>query len=124
MLPADKSFDDLWEAAVEEGAEDISQEEGSEEVEVGRFHLLQRWYLPRACLQIIVPTEQLNSLTTVLSSPPHSYVLTESENRFLPTEDAVFAANSLTDEERRSLEKLLEVLESDNDVVKVWSGID
>lgn len=34
-LPADMSFDDLWEAAVEGGAEDVSQKGGSEEVEVG-----------------------------------------------------------------------------------------
>ena len=38
--PTDKSFDDLWEAAVEGGAEDVSQVEGSEEVEVGRINLL------------------------------------------------------------------------------------
>ena len=71
-----------------------------------------------------MPPEQLNSLTTVLSSPPHSYVLTESEIRFLPTEDAAFTANSLTDEERESLERLIEALESDSDVVKAWTGID
>ena len=40
MPPADKSFDDLWEAAVEGGAEDVSQVEDSEEVEVGRINLL------------------------------------------------------------------------------------
>jgi translational activator of cytochrome c oxidase 1 len=38
-LPIDKSFDDLWEAAVEGGAEDVSRVEGSEEVEVGRINL-------------------------------------------------------------------------------------
>lgn len=40
MPPADKSFDDLWEAAVEGGAEEVSQVEDSEEVEVGRINLL------------------------------------------------------------------------------------
>lgn len=39
-LPTDKSFDDLWEVAVEGGAEDVSRVEGSEEVEVGRINLL------------------------------------------------------------------------------------
>jgi transcriptional/translational regulatory protein YebC/TACO1 len=39
VLPNDRLFDDLWEAAVEGGAEDVSQVEGSEEVEVGRINL-------------------------------------------------------------------------------------
>ena len=60
----------------------------------------------------------------MLSSPPYSYVLTESEVRFLPTEDAALATNSLTDEERRSLEKLIDALERDSDVVKAWTGVD
>ena len=60
----------------------------------------------------------------MLSSPPHSYTLTESEVRFLPTEEAALAANGLTDEDRRSLEKLIEELESDSDVVKAWTGIE
>lgn len=59
-----------------------------------------------------------------LSSPPHSYVLTESEIRFLPTKDAELTTNSLTDEDRRSLEKLIDALERDCDVVKAWTGID
>ncbi len=59
-----------------------------------------------------------------LSSPPHSYVLTESEIRFLPTEVARLTTNNLTDEERRSLEKLIDGLERDCDVVKAWTGID
>jgi len=40
VLPTDKSFDDLWEAAVEGGAEDVTQVEDSEEVEVCRINLL------------------------------------------------------------------------------------
>lgn len=51
-------------------------------------------------------------------------MLTESEIRFLPTEDGGLAANGLTDEERRSLEKLIDALESDSDVVKAWTAID
>jgi transcriptional/translational regulatory protein YebC/TACO1 len=51
-------------------------------------------------------------------------MLTESEIRFLPTEDAALTTKSLTVEERRSLEELIDALERDCDVVKAWTGID
>jgi transcriptional/translational regulatory protein YebC/TACO1 len=80
--------------------------------------------LTKIRLQITVPPERLNSLAAVLSSPPHSYMLTKCEIRFLRTDDTALATNGLTSEERRSLERFIEALESDSDVVKAWTGRD
>ncbi|KZS89881.1 YebC-like protein [Sistotremastrum niveocremeum HHB9708] len=96
------SFDEVWEAGLNGGAEDV------EKLETGE-------------VEIVAPPNLLAKLTTELTTPPHSHELVASELVYVPaSRDLV---EELGTEEQKSLDDLVEELEEDEDCVRVWSAV-
>ncbi|KAL1413359.1 hypothetical protein Q8F55_001119 [Vanrija albida] len=102
------TFDALFEAAVDGGAEDVREAEGEDEEPV--------WEV------LTAPTE-LGALTDLLTTAPHdaSYALVSSELAFLPLE-AIPVDEA--DEHFEAAARIAELLEDEADVVKVWTNLE
>ncbi|BEJ17193.1 hypothetical protein CspHIS471_0605940 [Cutaneotrichosporon sp. HIS471] len=110
----DATFDNLFEAALEGGAEDVAEVEGEDGMV---------W-------EIISGPTDLASLTTHLTSSPHDtlYELQTSELAYLAndpvevTEDGEGA--SVSEAKVETVMKAVALLEEESDVVRVWTNID
>ncbi|KDQ14574.1 hypothetical protein BOTBODRAFT_346180 [Botryobasidium botryosum FD-172 SS1] len=96
------SWDEVWETAVEAGAEDVSEADP----DTGE-------------IQILTPVTELNNLSTLLSSPPHSHSLSSAELAYLPSDSDGIPELEETDAEK--IQTLIEDLEDDPDCSRVWT---
>ncbi|WWC90479.1 uncharacterized protein L201_005415 [Kwoniella dendrophila CBS 6074] len=113
------SFDHLFDIAVENGAEDVreveSEDGGGMEYE------------------ITTPTSSLSSLTNLLSAPPHSsiYSVESSDLVYVPTDPLQILGEDgqslegegITEETAEGVFKIIDLLEEESDVVKVWTNL-
>lgn len=104
---AGASFDNLFELAVEGGAEDVKEVDGDEGIE---------W-------EIHAPSNALASLTSLLSSPSHAsaFSIRSSELAYIPTDP--IPSDSVDEEKAESIMKVVDLLEAETDVVKVWTNL-
>lgn len=74
-------------------------------------------------LQIITAPNDLGALTQLLSSPPHdaAYVINESELAYIAIDPV--STDDLIPERVEGVERIIEMLEDDTDVVKVWTNM-
>ncbi|WVQ68378.1 uncharacterized protein L199_006585 [Kwoniella botswanensis] len=110
-------FDHLFDIAVENGAEDVREvesEEGGVEYEIS------------------IPTSSLSSLTTLLSSPPHTehYAVQTSDLVYVPTDPLQILegtsdgeAEGIDEDTAENIFRIVDLLEEENDVVKVWTNL-
>ncbi|OCF32759.1 mitochondrial protein [Kwoniella heveanensis CBS 569] len=114
-------FEHLFDIAVENGAEDVREvtnDEGGVEFEIS------------------TPQSALSPLTHLLSSAPHTadYSLDSSELIFLPTDPVPIlsegqtqaeegAGEGVTEEVAEGVFRVVDLLEEENDVVKVWTNL-
>ncbi|UZJ57231.1 hypothetical protein CBS101457_006551 [Exobasidium rhododendri] len=122
------TFDNVWEAAVENGAEDVRQWESDEEEGTGVEVRRRR--------QVICNPSDLNALGSVLSSPPHSHTIIEAEAKMIASgpllqirgEDEGTGEEGITawleEEELAQLDNLVAALEESADCQRVWSNVD
>ncbi|WVW85496.1 hypothetical protein I302_107534 [Kwoniella bestiolae CBS 10118] len=109
-------FDHLFDIAVENGAEDVREVEGDD----GGVEF-----------EISIPTSSLSSLTTLISSPPYTshYAVQSSDLVYVPTdplqilEEGVNEGEGITEDTAESVFKIVDLLEEEGDVVKVWTNL-
>lgn len=109
----DAGYEHLFDLAVEAGAEDVKEiegEDGSVEFEV-----------------ITTPSD-LSSITSTLQSNP-AYSLQSSDLVFLPNDPLKVLeqgedGEGITEETMESVMRLVDILEEENEVVKVWTNLD
>jgi transcriptional/translational regulatory protein YebC/TACO1 len=115
-------YDGLLDIAVEGGAEDVREMEGDEGTE---FEVSSIPSVLRLCSQIQIYTQptELYSLTNILSSPPHdsAYRVRSAELAYIPTDP--LAADDVDEEKAESILRVVDLLESEVDVVKVWTNL-
>ncbi|RSH88843.1 hypothetical protein EHS25_003071 [Saitozyma podzolica] len=112
---AGTTFDDLFDLAVEAGAEDVR------EVESDQSDNEVLW-------EIITPPTSLSGLTHILTSPPHSgsYILQSSELAFVPQDPlpiGVDEEGGVSEERAESVAKVVDLLEGEGEVVRVWTNL-
>jgi len=118
------NFDDIWEAAVEGGAEEVEEverEDGSAVLDASTEENVTS--MVAKDIEIITSTSHLSSLSTLLSSPPHSHTLNAVELAYLPsstTEET--GATEIGEVDGNKLRNLVEVLEDNADCVRVWTS--
>ncbi|WRT68525.1 uncharacterized protein IL334_005502 [Kwoniella shivajii] len=114
------NYDHLFEIAVENGAEDVreisleNEEEGSIEYEIS------------------TPTSSLSPITNLLSNPPYSsdYSIQSSDLVFVPTDPIAILGEGeaqgegINEEMAESIFRIVDLLEEEGDVVKVWTNLD
>ncbi|KAG8747380.1 hypothetical protein FRC11_012386 [Ceratobasidium sp. 423] len=105
LTPADgTSYEEIWDLAVDAGAEDVSEIE-ADASESGSPEVL-----------ITTPPNLLTTLASKLSK----HTLHSVELAYVPTEAS---DPELSDPDQKSLEELIEELEDSPDVVRVWTSI-
>ncbi|KAF8707956.1 YebC-like protein, partial [Rhizoctonia solani] len=105
LTPADgTSYEELWDLAVDAGAEDITEIE-ADESESGLAEVL-----------ITTPPNLLTTLASKLSK----HTLHSVELAYIRTEAS---ESELSELDQRSLEELMEELEDSQDVVRVWTSL-
>ncbi|GFZ50883.1 hypothetical protein JCM24511_08641 [Saitozyma sp. JCM 24511] len=109
------SFDDLFDLAVEAGAEDVR------EVDSDQSDHEVLW-------EIITPPTSLSELTRILTSPPHSgsYTLQSSELAFVPQDPLPIGMDEdggVSEERAESVAKVVDLLEGEGEVVRVWTNL-
>ncbi|GMK57548.1 hypothetical protein CspeluHIS016_0403820 [Cutaneotrichosporon spelunceum] len=110
----DATFDNLFEAALEGGAEDVASVEGEDGM---------MW-------EIISGPTDLAALTTHLTSAPHDtlYELQTSELAYLANDPVPVTADgagaSVSEDKVETVMKAVTLLEEEGDVVRVWTNID
>ncbi|ORY35749.1 transcriptional regulator-domain-containing protein [Naematelia encephala] len=101
------SFDELFEVAVEGGAEDVQEIEGDS----------------GPVWEVFTEPTQLHAMHTLLSSPPHSsrYTIQSSELAYIPQNPV--DEDELSEKQNAGLSKVIDGLEADADVVRVWTNL-
>lgn len=81
--------------------------------------------------QIITPATELGNLTSLLSEPPHDdkYHIQSSEINFIPSSPLPVLSpgeegEGISEEMAEAVDKVIEMLEVDGDVVKIWTNLD
>ncbi|KAF8326369.1 transcriptional regulator TACO1-like protein [Cantharellus anzutake] len=95
---------DVWDAAIEAGAEDVNTnpDESTREVEV------------------LTSATELNSVSNVLSSPPHAHNIVAMELAYLPSTEPQ-EEGQIPEDDAALLKRLTDALEDDPDCVRVWT---
>ena len=119
------SFDELFEAAVEAGAEDIQEIEGEEGTEWAvRF---SSYTMIKLNIQVYTELSDLGTVNNQLTTPPldKDLAVISSEPAYVPSDplDVRDDGMGLTEEQADLMVQVSEALEEDGDVVKVWSNL-
>lgn len=104
------TFDSLFDAAVEAGAEDVAELDAED----GEGH----W-------EVITSPGDLSTVTTSLSSPPHDklYSVNNSELAYIPNDPVEVGPEGIDEERAEAIEKAIAALEEEPDVVRVWTNL-
>lgn len=126
-------YEHLFDLAVEAGAEDVKEaegEDGSVEFEVGNAPLLRAVGNADLLLKkkVITTPSDLSSITSTLQSNP-AYSLQSSDLVFLPNDPLKVLeegqeGEGITEETMESVMRLVDILEEENEVVKVWTNLE
>ncbi|KAL0247277.1 hypothetical protein I308_104313 [Cryptococcus tetragattii IND107] len=106
-------YEHLFDLAVEAGAEDVKEMEGED----GGVEF-----------EVITTPSDLSSITSTLQSNP-AYCLQSSDLVFLPNDPLKVLeegeeGEGITEETMESVMRLVDVLEEENEVVKVWTNLE
>ncbi|WVO21440.1 uncharacterized protein IAS62_002748 [Cryptococcus decagattii] len=106
-------YEHLFDLAVEAGAEDVKEVEGED----GGVEF-----------EVITTPSDLSSITSTLQSNP-AYYLQSSDLVFLPNDPLKVLeegeeGEGITEETMESVMRLVDVLEEENEVVKVWTNLE
>ncbi|PVF92438.1 YebC-like protein [Serendipita vermifera] len=114
------AIEKLWDLAIEVGAEDVVNlsEEMQDDPGSSESSVIE--------VEIVAPPDLLTTVATLLSQPPHSYNVSESEVQWRPSdpEAARATAEALSDEAKDGLQTLIQELEESPECVGVWCSID
>ncbi|KAK4687018.1 translational activator of cytochrome c oxidase 1, partial [Tremellales sp. Uapishka_1] len=105
-------FEELFELAVDGGAEDVREIREDGETE---------W-------EITTPASNLSPLTSMLSAKGELYAIQSSELAYLPLDPLAILAegddgDGINEERAESVIKIVELLEEEADVVRVWTNL-
>lgn len=115
IQPNVDGFDDLFEVAVEHGAEDVREAEGED----------------GAIWEVITPPTSLGTISAAISSAPQGFVIQSSELSYIAidplavaedTKDAAEGAG-ITEDRAEAVDKVVSLLEEEADVLRVWTNI-
>ncbi|OXC67584.1 hypothetical protein AYX13_03876 [Cryptococcus neoformans] len=106
-------YEHLFDLAVEAGAEDVKEAEGED----GSVEF-----------EVITTPSDLSSITSTLQSNP-AYSLQSSDLVFLPNDPLKVLeegqeGEGITEETMESVMRLVDILEEENEVVKVWTNLE
>lgn len=104
------TFDSLFDAAVEAGAEDVKELDPED----GEGH----W-------EVVTSPNDLSTVSGVLSSAPNDalYSVNNSELAWIPNDPVEVGPEGIDEEKAESIEKAIELLEEEPDVVRVWTNL-
>jgi transcriptional/translational regulatory protein YebC/TACO1 len=121
------TFDDVWEMAVENGAQDVRSWESDDDGQLG--------------VEVVCDPSDLHRLTSMFSSHPLSHEIIESEAKMIPSgpllrirgdeeeetekgSEAATTASWLEEEDMIKLDNLVAALEEGAECHRVWSNVD
>lgn len=104
------TFDSLFDAAAEAGAEDVKELDPEE----GEGH----W-------EVVTSPNDLSTVTGVLSAAPHDalYSVNNSELAYIPNDPVEVGPEGLEEDKAEAIERAIEALEEEPDVVRVWTNL-
>lgn len=104
------TFDGLFDAAVEAGAEDVQELDAAE----GDGH----W-------EVTTAANDLSAVAGTLGAPPHDalYAVVHSELAYIPTDPVEVGPEGIDEEKAEGIEKAIAALEEEPDVVRVWTNL-
>ncbi len=106
----DKSFDTLFESAIELGAEDVEEITDDETGE------------PVGLVEVLVPVTETNQMGEGLKKL--DYEIKEIGIEYRPNEDTMVSGSQLTEKDRRRHDRIMNELENDSEVTNIYNNLE